>query len=221
MYNKTRQNFRVVKTSLDLKRPLPSTSRNLSFLITRARNILRDALLRNLNFSVQIKQFVLGILIWINSTSISSMQVINMRFGSSMQVPWIVNCCLTLLLVLWPWTKIFQIPSTKFFSRRLEDNNKCRGFRNQQRQEWELSFIFKSSAHFKTIMSLLQFRNPGSLKHLRFSRCHFQKIPSLFLANNASLVWWAPPSYCREQLLPVTLPTVWRLSEYVWRSAFF
>ena len=62
MYNKTRQNFRVVKTSLDLKRPLPSTSRNLSFLITRARNILRDALLRNLNFSVQIKQFVLGIM---------------------------------------------------------------------------------------------------------------------------------------------------------------
>lgn len=180
MYNKTRQNFRVIKTSLDLKRPLPSASRNLSFLITRARNILRDVLLRTLNFSVQIKQFVLGILIWINSTFISSMQVINMRFGSSMQVPWIVNCCLTLLLVALDK----NLPDT-----RLEDNNKCRGFRNQQRQEWELSFIFKSSAHFKTIMSLLQFRNPGSLKHLRFSRCHFQKIPSLFLANNASLVW--------------------------------
>lgn len=42
MYNKTRQNFRVIKTSLDLKRPLPSASSNLSFLITR--NILRDVL---------------------------------------------------------------------------------------------------------------------------------------------------------------------------------
>lgn len=57
--------------------------------------------------------FSVSILIWINSTFISSMQVINMRFGSSMQVPWIVNCCLTLLLVLWPWTKIFQIPVYK------------------------------------------------------------------------------------------------------------